>query len=157
MVSQTQRTSTKESMHQRRETKPRAEVDVLLSKDEVLRCPCPKSVHLPVVWFCSSTEPCTTNCRKLLSGWLRFGFTGTPGESPFHAFPLSSTIHLPSTTRKRNHIELGYSITRTLAPKDLGGRLWLNFALTTPELPCGLVTFPQITLILLPCRSLDAL
>ena len=56
-----------------------------------------------------------------------------------------------------SHIELGYSITLTLAPKDFGGRLWLNFARTTPELPCGLVTLPQITLILLPCRSLAAL
>lgn len=29
----------------------------------------------------------------------------------------------------------GYSMTRTVAPKDLGGRLLRNCARTTPELP----------------------
>jgi hypothetical protein len=33
-------------------------------------------------------------------------------------------------------------MTRTEAPKDLGGRLERNFARTTPELPCGRVTLP---------------
>lgn len=34
-----------------------------------------------------------------------------------------------------------------LLPMAVGGRLDLNLALTAPELPCGLVTFPQIALI----------
>jgi hypothetical protein len=33
------------------------------------------------------------------------------------------------------YIEEGYNITLTDAPNDLGGRLCLNCALTTPELP----------------------
>jgi hypothetical protein len=33
-------------------------------------------------------------------------------------------------------------MTRTEAPKVLGGRLERNFARTTPELPCGRVTLP---------------
>lgn len=53
-------------------------------------------------------------------------------------------------------IELGYSITLTLAPNVFGGRLCLNLARTTPEFPCGLVTFPHITLIFDPCRSFEA-
>lgn len=51
------------------------------------------------------------------------------------------------------YIDDGYSITLTEAPKDRGGRLCTNFALTTPLLPCGLVTLPHMTLILVPCRS----
>lgn len=70
----------------------------------------------------------------------------------------------------------GYNITLTEAPNDLGGRLRLNCARTTPELPvptrlsmpdlvdlrihldvpCGLVILPHITLILDPRTSLCA-
>ena len=39
------------------------------------------------------------------------------------------------TKRNLYHTELGYSMTRTDAPKDFGGRLWLNEARTTPEFP----------------------
>jgi hypothetical protein len=63
---------------------------------------------------------------------------------------------------------------RTEAPKDLAGRGFVNFARTTPELPaehqsakpvphirimidwslpCGLVTLPQMTRILVPRTS----
>lgn len=52
---------------------------------------------------------------------------------------------------------LGYSIIRTLAPNAFGGILDLKFDRTTPELPCGLVTLPQMTLILLPDFSVGAL
>lgn len=62
-------------------------------------------------------------------------------------------------------------MTRTEAPKERAGRGWVNFARTTPELPgkgqlanslerrrpdiswylpCGRVTLPQITRILVP-------
>lgn len=41
-------------------------------------------------------------------------------------------------------ILLGYMKTRTRAPIDFGGRLDLNLALTTPLLPWGLVTLPQM-------------
>lgn len=54
------------------------------------------------------------------------------------------------------YIELGYNMTLNLAPKLFGGRLFLNFARTTPEFPCGLVTFPQIIRIFDPCRSFAA-
>lgn len=37
--------------------------------------------------------------------------------------------------QSQNHIEDGYNMTLTVAPKDFGGRLWRNWALTTPELP----------------------
>lgn len=33
------------------------------------------------------------------------------------------------------YIALGYSMIRTIAPKDFGGRLLRNCARTTPELP----------------------
>ncbi len=39
-----------------------------------------------------------------------------------------------------SYIEDGYNITLTDAPKDLGGRLRLNCARTTPELPGGSVS-----------------
>ena len=39
------------------------------------------------------------------------------------------------TPAQTSYIEDGYNITRTDAPKDLGGRLCLNCARTTPELP----------------------
>jgi len=72
-----------------------------------------------------------------------------------------------------SYIEDGYNITLTDAPKDLGGRLRLNCARTTPELPektvslnslslvsglipCGRVILPQITLIFDPLTSLCA-
>ena len=77
----------------------------------------------------------------------------------------------------RAHIELGYSMIRTIAPKLFGGRLCRNCALTIPELPgeyvssatstlhfmlsaqvsslpCVLVTLPHMTLILVPRISL---
>lgn len=39
--------------------------------------------------------------------------------------------------------------TLTLCPMALAGRLLLNLARTIPLLPCALVTFPQITRVLL--------
>lgn len=51
----------------------------------------------------------------------------------------------------------GYNMILTEAPNDRGGRLWANLALTTPLLPCGRVTFPQMTLIFVPCLSRAAL
>jgi hypothetical protein len=42
---------------------------------------------------------------------------------------------LPEPSIHSPYIEDGYNITRTDAPKDLGGRLRLNCARTTPELP----------------------
>jgi hypothetical protein len=47
--------------------------------------------------------------------------------------------------------------TRAEAPKDFGGRLTRNFDLTTPELPWGLVTRPQITRIFEPLMGFCAL
>ena len=49
-----------------------------------------------------------------------------------------------------NYMEEGYSMMRTEAPKDLAGRGVVNLARTTPELPCGRVTLPQMTRILVP-------
>lgn len=81
---------------------------------------------------------------------------------PSHTIPISN---LPLKTLAISHplsacmtvqIALGYNMILTLAPKVFGGRLCLNFALTTPEFPCGLVTLPQIALILDPCLSFDA-
>jgi len=49
-----------------------------------------------------------------------------------------SSIILPyhaTNSKPSSYIEDGYSITLTDAPKDLGGRLFLNCARTTPELP----------------------
>jgi hypothetical protein len=69
------------------------------------------------------------------------------------------------------YIEDGYNMTLTDAPNDFGGRLRLNCARTTPELPvsivsplfslvqlprnipCGRVILPQITLIFDPLTS----
>ena len=45
---------------------------------------------------------------------------------------------------------------RTDAPKACGGRFDLNFDLTTPPLPCGRVTRPQMTRIFEPRTSLFA-
>lgn len=77
------------------------------------------------------------------------------------------------TPDEPSYIEDGYNMILTDAPKDLGGRLRRNCARTTPELPeqkcqhcghesrvvdipCGLVTFPQMTLILDPLTSFCA-
>ncbi len=38
----------------------------------------------------------------------------------------------------------GYIMTRTLPPSEMGGRLLKNFARTTPMLPWGRVTRPQM-------------
>ena len=40
----------------------------------------------------------------------------------------------------------GYINTLTLPPMDFGGKFVLNFSLTTPLLPCGLVTLLQMHL-----------
>ena len=40
----------------------------------------------------------------------------------------------------------GYINTLTLPPMDFGGNFFLNVSLTTPLLPCGLVSFPQMHL-----------
>lgn len=48
-------------------------------------------------------------------------------------FPLPSTFY----------IDDGYSMIRTDAPKDLGGRLFRNCARTTPELPVKCVSTPS--------------
>ena len=65
------------------------------------------------------------------------------------------TYHTP-LLRTAAYMALGYSITLTLAPKVFGGKLCLNFARTTPELPCALVTLPHMTLIFDPWRSFEA-
>jgi hypothetical protein len=77
----------------------------------------------------------------------------------------------PHLSRSPSQIDDGYNITLTEAPNDRGGRLCRNFALTTPELPavvislcmqipvfdrfipCGRVTFPQITRMFEPRTS----
>ena len=41
---------------------------------------------------------------------------------------------------KAEHKDSVGRTTRTLAPNARGGRLCLNFDLTTPDEPCGLVT-----------------
>lgn len=56
-----------------------------------------------------------------------------------------------------DYIEDGYNMTLTDAPNDRGGRLLVNLARTTPLLPCGLVTLPQIHLIFELSLSLAAL
>ena len=62
----------------------------------------------------------------------------------------TKVLNQQQTTTLKSHMWLEPLLTtRTVAPKHLGGRLCLNLALTTPLLPCGLVTFPQITRILL--------
>lgn len=48
-------------------------------------------------------------------------------------------------------------MTLTEAPKVFGGKFFLKLALTTPLEPWVLVTLPQITLILVPLTSLEAL
>ena len=71
---------------------------------------------------------------------------------------LSLIVNAPCPARSygRDHIDDGYSITLTLAPKLFGGRLCLKLARTSPELPCGLVTLPQMTRIFDPWRAFDA-
>lgn len=54
-----------------------------------------------------------------------------------HVNRLALAKQLPKPSIHSSHIEDGYNITRTDAPKDLGGRLRLNCARTTPELPIG--------------------
>lgn len=44
-------------------------------------------------------------------------------------------VNRPIQTNCPIYIDDGYNIIRTDAPKDLGGRLRLNCALTIPELP----------------------
>lgn len=46
--------------------------------------------------------------------------------------------HMRSTPQSTK--EVNGPTTRTLSPNARGGRLDLNFDLTTPELPCGRVT-----------------
>lgn len=51
----------------------------------------------------------------------------------------------------------GYKKILTEAPKVLAGKLLLKVALTIPELPWVLLILPQMTLILEPLTSLEAL
>lgn len=83
---------------------------------------------------------------------INFGYHNSLGNRMVSS-PRAS-VHSPRPHDPQ--IELGYSITLTLAPKLLGGRLCLNFARTTPEFPCDLVILPHMTLILVPRRSLVA-
>ena len=80
----------------------------------------------------------------------------SPDDSLLKVLRNARSVLLSVAQPQTSQIELGYSITLTLAPKVFGGRLCLNFARTTPEFPCGLVTFPHITLIFDPCRSFEA-
>lgn len=66
------------------------------------------------------------------------------------SFPRYPFSVLRPLSREANHIDDGYSITLTLAPKLFGGRLCRKLARTRPELPCGRVTFPQMTRIFDP-------
>lgn len=109
-------------------------------------------------------RPCIYRCPN-----LRDRICDMPSNHP--CIPREPT---PNFRNHASYIEDGYSITLTDAPKDLGGRLRLNCARTTPELPggdklafdveslaklnipCGLVTLPQITLIFDPRTSLCA-
>ena len=50
-----------------------------------------------------------------------------------------------------------FRTTRTVAPKERGGKAFVNLALTTPEFPCTLAIFPQMTLDLCALHSLLAL
>ena len=45
---------------------------------------------------------------------------------------------------------------RTMAPRDLGGRLCLNCARTTPELPVGGVLSAMLLICLALCATLDS-
>jgi hypothetical protein len=55
---------------------------------------------------------------------------------PLTTRPLPPSSHTPSSRPQRiAYIDDGYNMTLTDAPKLLGGRLDLNFARTTPELP----------------------
>lgn len=47
----------------------------------------------------------------------------------------TTIISMHPNSNPSSYIEDGYNITLTDAPKDLGGRLRLNCARTTPELP----------------------
>jgi len=77
------------------------------------------------------------------------------------------------TPNQSSYIEDGYNMILTEAPKDLGGRLFLNLARTMPELPCRFISHyfmlhsshnlpcvllivPQMTLIFDPLTSFDA-
>jgi hypothetical protein len=53
----------------------------------------------------------------------------------------------------RLYTRLGYSITRTVAPRLLGGRFFRNLARTAPALPWARITLPHITRSLVPCFS----
>lgn len=64
----------------------------------------------------------------------------TPTPQMFEGYNICKSVHF----HKNRHT------TRTVAPRLLGGRLFLNFARTTPLFPWLLVTFPQMTRILLP-------
>ena len=54
-------------------------------------------------------------------------------KNTYRTFACQPIFHqqIPTTA----HMDEGYSITRTEAPKERGGRLRLNCARTTPELP----------------------
>lgn len=128
------------------------------------------------------TETFWAISHSCIPTWLLFTFIRwLPARlcAHFAAQPIDriSANHQSSTatnSRPPSYIEDGYNIILTDAPNDLGGRLRRNCARTTPELPgklcqlvkdnfssrwdipCGLVTFPQMTLILDPLTSFDA-
>jgi hypothetical protein len=57
---------------------------------------------------------------------------------------------------QRRYTRDGYSMTRTRAPRALGGMLFLNLAFTTPLGPCGRMTRPQMTRYFEPSFSVFA-
>lgn len=138
--------------------------------DDVCECCLGHDERYHLLWYNQQEVVCS--CVSLIHTVVPWQSPAIPAEHP----PIKPVIRLPSPTGKHNYIEEGYNITRTEAPKDLGGRFRRNCALTTPELPstrsvnqtagchvdgdwslpCGRVTLPQITLIFDPLISLCA-
>lgn len=68
------------------------------------------------------------------------------GSSSINVHPMRPTPNHSS------YIEDGYNIILTAAPKDLGGRLFLNLARTIPLLPINSVSIPVPLLFLVAYR-----
>lgn len=98
--------------------------------------------------------PFVSKARKRCRDWALeqavHSSLARPSNPPLHRL-RQHILHkpmpkrLPSSNPDDVHIDEGYSMTRTEAPKERGGRLCLNCARTHPEFPrtnrCQMVTF----------------
>lgn len=94
-----------------------------------------------------SSDPCSRRSdmieSKITSNSAGKFINLLPPPSLFHAAEEQLQKN-PAPAKTSAYMEDGYNITLTDAPNDLGGRLRLNCARTTPEFPGSEISLPPL-------------